>query len=167
MGLRNMMNENKAVGGIVIALILVASVYFAISNLSGGTQPVDSSTTLWFYDLGEKKLVSVSREELAPMDLPSGAMNGVLAHVYACNCANESEHVIAYLERYTTEGLKKRRDKGSVDGAGDLEVRAVDGDWVKMDAPEAQTIMSKISEIADKCKSQGGSMQRCVPGTPK
>jgi len=107
MGLRTWLNNNSAVTTIgAVVLLLVALVVLSWTNglFGSGSGGVDS----YYYDLKTKKLFTADAQKVPPITAPSGANNGVLAHVFSCgDCSAASSRYVGWLEKFTPATKKK------------------------------------------------------------
>lgn len=106
--LRDWANRHPTAVGVGAIALLVILLGLGVMRMgsSGGKPPIRDG--VWFYDVNTGKLFVAGVDQIPPIDTPSGAEAGVIAHVWSCgSCEDESSLKIAYLEKYTTEEAKE------------------------------------------------------------
>jgi hypothetical protein len=90
---------------IVAVCALAAAVIALILNMRhlGGATDLSLDKPAYFYDLSTGELFVDEMTAVPPIDAPSSG-RGVAAHVFACgDCADQTQHFIAYLSTQTDE----------------------------------------------------------------
>ena len=138
---------------LVVALLLIGGAAFMMVGFFRHSSDVVEKT--FFYDLSEKKLFAVSREELPPIrGLNDAEEDAVRAVVIAPNGNpdDKAHRKIAYLEKYAPElkeHLARVRDgkaeplpRGTRDSYR-LVKRPNDTEWYKVNSPEGEKILAE------------------------
>ena len=99
--LREWMASNPSPVVAMVAAVLVLSMAIATAA-AWAPSPRHDDPILWYYDLGTDELFQAVHQ-VAPIDSPSGARKGVLAHVFACGQCTEGEMYVGYLEKFSDE----------------------------------------------------------------
>lgn len=175
MGIREAINKNPALGGVVVAgfLVLAVVVYFLMQTKE--IDPYDRSQ-LWYYDLNTGKPFAMAyseKVEAPPNEAPSGPLTedngllkkgepaGVRLHRFGCGGCKEGEVFDGYLKTYSVNARQKFLDeKVSMPSIQDeIVIRKVDGgDWVPEHTPEAQAI---LLEVTKRCRSKNLKPRAC------
>ena len=163
---RQWLNANTRIVGIVAAVVLIGTLLalFRSGNGSGPQPPVDEE---YYFDLNNGELFTALRDQIPPIDVPSGPHQGepggVRAYVFTCGACRESEWEIGYPEKFTPAGrlilLEQRRqfeenpqgprpflnpDQATGGLAKGWLVRAAeDGPWLTVDSAEARDIRDR------------------------
>ena len=111
LGFRNWINNNpKIVIGISVASVFIFLLIVIIQLIPNKYPIVIQTDKVWFYDLNTGKLFVGDRDEIPPIQapsgkLPDGQLAGVKAYVFSyVHDPNDSERFVGYLEKYTPEG---------------------------------------------------------------
>jgi hypothetical protein len=140
-------------GKLIIAVLLLAAAGFIFYRFF--TQDSGISEQTFFYDQSEKKLFSVSREELPPIrGLDNPEEDAVRAVVIAVNgnAKDKKNRKIAYLEKYAPEfkshlakvrgGAAEPMPRGTRDQYRFVK-RVQDSEWFAVNTPEGAKILSE------------------------
>ena len=151
------MNENSAVTTLVAVGLLVAAV--AVLLWSNGMIGGPPKAEAYFYDVKTQQLFTAPSEKLGPIDAPSGAGNGMTAHVYSCSSCS-SNRFVAWIEKFSAKGKHKKTNSMIPKFHGDEDmVRKPDGTaWVPVDSLEGK----KITDTRNLCKT-GTLTDPCFP----
>jgi len=118
MNLREWLNNNSAVTttGALVLLLAALMIVLWSSGVFGGSG--GGGKLAYYYDLKTKKLFTAEAGQIPPMKAPSGANNGVVAHVFSCSdCSDASSRFIGWLERYTDQAKKAFEKSNQFPGA--------------------------------------------------
>jgi hypothetical protein len=189
--LRGWINQNSAVVTIGAVLLLIVALVVMMRQCGTPHYP-GQIEQVWFYDLNTKQLFAGKRDEIPPIETPSGPYAlpdgtqipaGVRAYVFACgDCSDESKRFIAYVERFTPEvkeklvAARKAMAEGKTPSEAPLDylveeqqayggrlVRKVEGgDWLSANSSEAADFTAGISA---RCK-EGTPLKPCFPKQP-
>jgi hypothetical protein len=185
MKLREWLNRNAALVGILATGIVVGSLAFIVYGISSPEAGLGDAT--YFYDLGsaaDKPMdrLFVVRNQLPPIKPPSGKTQpdgtpgGVVAAVFGCGgCGSNNDRFIAFLETYTPAAREAISNPGTppaADGSspGELPDPAVverghlirgleDGNWV----PYLSQDGMRLQLAATSRCSQDKPARRCRP----
>jgi len=158
MSIRQRINENVFVAGVLALLATAVAVYFIVRILSrppGGVQP-EWQEMVYFYDQNTRELIELPAGTQGPVETDSGPYQGmpagVLAHVFACGqCSDESLRYIGWLEA-PVESVPAELISGEPATSGDGEEdpgegllirRPDDEKWIYKGTPKAETIVQK------------------------
>jgi hypothetical protein len=147
-----LMNKMTTIKLIVALALLGGASFMFVGFFRHNSGVVEKA---FFYDLSEKKLFAVSREELPPIrGLNDAEEDAVRAVVIAPNGNpdDKAHQKIAYLEKYAPElkeHLAKVRDgkaeplpRGARDSYRFVK-RETDRDWYKVSSPEGEKILAE------------------------
>lgn len=167
MSIKSMMQDPK-IGGTVAAVLLITAVTLIL------TQKGDSRgfvvTGAYYYDLNTKKLFDGPREELLPIDAPSGPLQaaepadigkkaGVKAYVYSCGECKEGEWFIGLLEYYPESVWSLKDSETEYDKFSEArKIAAPDGPWIQANSEEGKKLNDQ--RIFMNCKQP----KLCTPG---
>lgn len=175
MSIRETINKNPLVGVVIVVVILVIVVMMIRSN-----GPVGENPLAYYYDLQSGELFVANKDDVPPIEAPSGAGNGVLAAVFACgSCENEADRFVGWVSKYDPQVHEQVRllnaSPMAVDAAGNpIDAMAVnayayiavlpetvgdDVEWISLNAPQVQFIREAPFT---KCP-EGAAVQTCYP----
>jgi len=133
-----------------------------------------SPDQVYYLDLKTGKLFPGSAQQLAPIDAPSGAGNGVSAFVYACEACDAASMQIGYVEKYSDSGKEtyaRVRELGP-DAPADLTAMVdrerfvalppeagQEAQWASMATPQGQMIAEQFRTACGEKKLP----RRCNP----
>jgi hypothetical protein len=150
-GIRETLNRSPGItAGAVGGVIVLALIYIVMQVLGGGPQSsYKPPTKAWFTVDDGANFFPDSIDRIPPYDYDGKV--AVLAHVFTCDSGKNK--FVAYLERYTPDGKKRRQqmlDKKSTVGFEELEItgkevklpKIGDKGWMRKSEPRASEIMS-------------------------
>ena len=169
MSLREKLNASPAIAAAAAAIGIVLAAIVLWWWYGGGIGSSEGKT--YFYDLGSQERIVMPSGTLPPIDLPSGAGNGVEAAVFSCSdCGSDAK--VLYLIRYTDEGKRLaamqqagQQDTPEGEPIGELlarntEIREINGtNWVPANSPAATNIM----RLAAQSCGDGVETIQCFP----
>lgn len=137
-----------------LAVVLLAAAGWLLVRYFGQSNGISEKT--FFYDLSEKKLFAVSREELPPIrglnNTEEDAVRAVVISSGSSSPKDQAGRRIAYLEKYAPE-LKQNLEKVRVGQAEPLPRNARDSfrfvkrvdeaDWHAVSSAEGQKILNE------------------------
>lgn len=127
---RDWLNQNSAVTTIGAVVIIIICLVILLWN-AGVVGGPSYHRTAYYYDIQTHKLFVSKIGQMAPIKSPSGANNGVLAHVFSCtDCSDQSSRFIGWLERYTPKAKKRAQMAKKIEKKRQ--------DWIKAH-PDAKT----------------------------
>lgn len=177
---REWLNNNSAVVAAGAAVLLVLLLIFHWHFRSEGHSPL-----AYFYDPEADEFFLDDAGELAPVETPSGGMNGLRAVIYACGqCPRgiagmtmdeleQSNALVARFERYSEEARRILEEDFAPSGpedVADLRARAMDeglfirepdGDqWYRADGARGMEIGDPPAQV---CEGTGERLGICLP----
>lgn len=172
--LREWLNNNSAIVTVAAVLVLLMALGIIIYTQGAGRR----GPTQWqgyYMDLGTNELFAGKSTDIPPVDAPSGANQGVRAHVYGCGDCSEANRFIAYLERYTEKAKQMRLNPPQYDpnqpASPEVYMDEMTGVEVEVRAPKGTQWMSlmseqgmRITEIMPNRCPDGVMIMPCLPG---
>ncbi|MEM6552550.1 MAG: hypothetical protein AAF750_10550 [Planctomycetota bacterium] len=163
MAVREYLNNNPAVVTIAAVVLLIVCLALIVRQLLGGGG--GQARDMFYLDTATGQVFIESAAQFAPIDAPSGAGNGVRAHIYSCgDCDDIASDIdtgmtaadiaglgakLLYVERMPPEALASYKSK---------EAAGPDDPSVAMAAEELSNQV-QVAEIVD------GVMQEWQSGT--
>jgi len=145
--------QTACIAAVPVLLLLIVTIAILIPN----NQPEKSSAKhVWFYDLNTNKLFKADADMRPPIESPSGPLldgspAGVRAYVFTtAKEPNESEIIIAYLEKFSPDAEKFTKNKNPNEkpeeiirqwAKGRFIKLVQDANWLPADNPEAIDIV--------------------------
>ncbi|MEM6391845.1 MAG: hypothetical protein AAF797_03645 [Planctomycetota bacterium] len=104
MAVREYLNNNPAVVTIAAVVLLIVCLALIVRQLLGGGG--GQARDMFFYDTASGQVFIESAAQFAPIEAPSGAGNGVRAHIYACgDCEDIASDIDAGMTPADIAGL--------------------------------------------------------------
>ncbi len=168
---RNWLNNNSAMVTILAVVVLILSLGFIIIS---SRQPTYTPRIydVYYYDLDTKTLFVDKSNKFAPIQSPSGKVNGARAYVYTCGeCSDTNSLFVGYLEMYTKEAKEflENPTPPSPDDTGSYPDHYEEGRRIRAESDAARWFNANSSEAfqvteAVHVRCNGQPAKPCNPG---
>lgn len=145
--------QDKPIVAVVVVLVLIGAAVVIAGRGSGDVPPPPVASGLYFFDLDTGETFTAPVDAVPPIDAPSGAARGVLAHVFACGDCATAAHAVLYIE--TVDGdpaLQTSRRVALPPKPGEKP------NWLQATSPQSAPV---TSQFLTHCG--GARAERCNP----